>query len=406
MVSEFFINPNKGPLLKLKSPDGLITREISIDNDGILLSGTEAVGAYGYGYADGTQSSISFFDLFDVDETTFSGNAEKILSVNSSEDSFIFASDLFWDDSLNRLGILQNTPQSTLHVGDATPGGIFMPGIGIAYSEIFYSIGENSGNGLYVGSACIAQQTDANNSFSIGLFPCSGGLNASGIIANQYGLLSKVEQAGAGTTTNGVAVGGFLSNAGGTITNGICFNASRLDGIGAITNAYGFYATGISGPDVTNGWGVFIEDSGLNNYFEGDVICNSDYKVGTSTSNVENAYLSIGAGRNSASESNAYLRGYNGVPTNLSAFIVPFNATIIAISAGGNNPQTWTAEVRKNGSATVIASIDLVSATSAFDNTDSTFTPVDIDAGDKIEFFCNGTTISYPRMDIVIKRRV
>ena len=45
---------------------------------------------YGYGYADGSISSISFFDLFDVAETTFSGSAGEAVIVNPTEDALIF----------------------------------------------------------------------------------------------------------------------------------------------------------------------------------------------------------------------------------------------------------------------------------------------------------------------------
>ena len=43
---------------------------------------------YGYGYADG--STISFLDLFDVDETSFVGNAGYSVVVNNDEDGLVF----------------------------------------------------------------------------------------------------------------------------------------------------------------------------------------------------------------------------------------------------------------------------------------------------------------------------
>ena len=73
--------------------------ELTIEIDGNQASATEALnylnrrreGNYGYGYADGSISSISFFDLFDIEENTFAGNAGYAVVVNGDEDALVFA---------------------------------------------------------------------------------------------------------------------------------------------------------------------------------------------------------------------------------------------------------------------------------------------------------------------------
>ena len=108
----------------------------------------------------------------------------------------------------------------------------------------------------------------------------------------------------------------------------------------------------------------------------------------------------VSAGRN-ANATNVYLRGQDGIAMNLSGFVVPYNCTIVAISAKTDGAETWTAEVRKNGSVTVIASLSLVAAASGY----TTSTDVDLTAGDVIELYCNGTTIKTPWMNVFIKRK-
>jgi len=90
-IPEIQVDPTDGPLLKLTSPDGLTVKDISVDNDGIVLSDGEPIGAYGYGYADGSLSFISFFDLFDVAEDDFVGHSGDNVVVNGTEDGLIFA---------------------------------------------------------------------------------------------------------------------------------------------------------------------------------------------------------------------------------------------------------------------------------------------------------------------------
>jgi len=107
------------------------------------------------------------------------------------------------------------------------------------------------------------------------------------------------------------------------------------------------------------------------------------------------------AARDSNNTTNSYLRGNDGVVTNLSGYVLPTNATIIGIGAATDGAATWTAEVRKNGAATVIASLSLtaVAKDSRYD------LDVDVSTDDEIQMYCNGTNISSPNMTVYLKRR-
>jgi hypothetical protein len=79
----------------------------------------------------------------------------------------------------------------------------------------------------------------------------------------------------------------------------------------------------------------------------------------------------------------AYLRGPDGTPTNLSGFVVPFNAKMIAVSAAQNGTNNWDAEVRKNGVAAPIATLTLTAVAKAW-----ALVSVDVVAGDEIQMHC------------------
>jgi len=103
----------------------------------------------------------------------------------------------------------------------------------------------------------------------------------------------------------------------------------------------------------------------------------------------------------SGNASDIYLRGPDALPTNEGGFYIPFDATIVGIGVTTNESESWTAEVRKNGSATVIASLDITTATSG-----GTYTlDVDTDSGDIIQMYCNGTLVNKPTMTVYLKKR-
>jgi hypothetical protein len=107
--------------------------------------------------------------------------------------------------------------------------------------------------------------------------------------------------------------------------------------------------------------------------------------------------------RDSNNTSYIYLRNADRTPYNLSQFIVPYDATIIAITASCyslNN--AWIAEVRKDLNSTPIASLSLTnSELSKVDNTLS----VDVSEGDKLSIYCNGNRVRYPLISVFIQKR-
>ena len=114
------------------------------------------------------------------------------------------------------------------------------------------------------------------------------------------------------------------------------------------------------------------------------------------------AVIQIGGGRNNANTTNQYLRTYDGQPFNMSGVTLPFNATLVGISMSGQvNTQSWTAQVRRNGVATVL---DSLSITNAYQNY-SWSRNVDFSAGDRIQLYMSGTNINYPRVEVFFRRR-
>ena len=119
--------------------------------------------------------------------------------------------------------------------------------------------------------------------------------------------------------------------------------------------------------------------------------------------NIGEDRISFGAGRNSSSSTNVYLRRYDGTPMNLAQFVVPYNMTIVAISATVDTiNNAWTAQIRKNLSSSPIASLSLSnSELSKYDNTIN----IDIDAGDKLSIYVLGNNIRRPSVNVFLKKR-
>ena len=89
---------------------------------------------------------------------------------------------------------------------------------------------------------------------------------------------------------------------------------------------------------------------------------------------------------------NIYLKGGDGTFTNASPYIVPFDCKLTAISASTESLYTWNAEVHVNGVN--------VGALSIFSSDSGYASPLNItiNAGDKISFYCNGTSIKGPNI--------
>lgn len=99
-----------------------------------------------------------------------------------------------------------------------------------------------------------------------------------------------------------------------------------------------------------------------------------------------------------------YLRVGEGIATSETGLRVMSNATITALAVQTDVAATWTLEVRKNGSATVIASLAVSAAAGDEDLT----IDVNVDAGDELQFYANVPTgtIKSPVAQIQLARRL
>ena len=104
---------------------------------------------------------------------------------------------------------------------------------------------------------------------------------------------------------------------------------------------------------------------------------------------------------NNLNFTNSYLRMGGNAFSNLSPFILPFNSTIIGISAGTQVTETWTAEVHSGLSLITGATLSISAATSGSTNSLS----IDMNLGDPIELFVNGTNIQRPNIAVFFVRR-
>ncbi len=111
--------------------------------------------------------------------------------------------------------------------------------------------------------------------------------------------------------------------------------------------------------------------------------------------------LVFSAGRNSTSTNTIYLRDANGIPTNQSPFIIPWNCTLIAMTLSTNGNETWTAELHSGLSLVSGASLSSTAQNSNYTNTLN----IDFNAGDPIELYCNGSGINKPRVTVIFRRR-
>lgn len=92
------------------------------------------------------------------------------------------------------------------------------------------------------------------------------------------------------------------------------------------------------------------------------------------------------------STSMAYMKGPAGNFTNLTPFIVPFDCTLVALSASTEGSFTWNAEIHVGLSN--IASLSVVSS----DHVYASPLAIPLSAGDKISFYVNGMSILKPQI--------
>jgi hypothetical protein len=136
-------------------------------------------------------------------------------------------------------------------------------------------------------------------------------------------------------------------------------------------------------------------------YLSGEIDINSTDILSLSTEVSDYQIYTHTAARNNNNATDIYLRGPNGIPTNQAGFMITYDSTIIAIGATTNNSHTWTAEVRKNNNTTPITSLTVTSSPTGLINNLSE----DINEGDELQMYCNGSNINRPHMTVYLIRR-
>lgn len=108
---------------------------------------------------------------------------------------------------------------------------------------------------------------------------------------------------------------------------------------------------------------------------------------------VRNSWI-LSAGVNAAKATNRFCNWTDGAAMNLNGYVVPTNATINYITASTNASATWTPSVYVNGSVAITLSI------SAATTGRSGLLSYNVNAGDIITLYINGSSISRPAISV------
>lgn len=109
----------------------------------------------------------------------------------------------------------------------------------------------------------------------------------------------------------------------------------------------------------------------------------------------------MGAARSQGSTTNQYLRVFDSMAMSTTGWRAPLDITIVGLIAQTEGVETWILELRKNKAVAVLDSLSISAAVGAQDLT----IDIDIDQGETIELFCNGTSIAYPIGRVLYKYR-
>ena len=178
----------------------------------------------------------------------------------------------------------------------------------------------------------------------------------------------------------------FIEGTAGTSGTSGTSGSSGVSGTSGSSGSSGSSGTSGTTPD------IFIDST------SGDLY----YTDPTRSKNLGSSIIQQGFGRNHPTVTDQFLRMEGDVPSNLNGFVLPWNATLVAISMSGEaNNQTWTAEVRLNGGGISQDSLTITNDFSNYSNNNN----IDFSAGDRIMLYCNGTSIDYPHVTLFFRRR-
>jgi hypothetical protein len=121
--------------------------------------------------------------------------------------------------------------------------------------------------------------------------------------------------------------------------------------------------------------------------------------VYSDTGAIQERFVNITGAKN-ANSSTTYLNGQDGTAMNLVPFTIPFDCELKSMSLSANVAKAWTAEVHVSLVLKVGATLASGGAATAYDNT---YTGIYFSAGDLLELYMNGTNVSRPRIDVVLR---
>lgn len=107
----------------------------------------------------------------------------------------------------------------------------------------------------------------------------------------------------------------------------------------------------------------------------------------------------MGGARNHSKASNIYLRSYDGATTLVAPLVLPFDCTLVAMSASSESNSSWSAEVHVSNILVAGANLTIISSNSAYADKNISFS-----AGTRMQLYCNGLNIPYPRINLFLRR--
>jgi hypothetical protein len=110
--------------------------------------------------------------------------------------------------------------------------------------------------------------------------------------------------------------------------------------------------------------------------------------------------LTLTGARTGAEVTNVYLRNSDSLPFNTTPMLLPFDGTIKYISVSSSANSTWVGEVRNNGTLITGASISANNNTGTYSSVN-----INVNAGSRLQLYCNGTSVNDPRMVVLIVKR-
>ena len=118
-------------------------------------------------------------------------------------------------------------------------------------------------------------------------------------------------------------------------------------------------------------------------------------------------FVQVEAGRDKFVVNNSYLTGADGIFMNLSPFVVPFDGIIDAVILSAASSSVWQVEVYKG--ANIINVPNQADSILTFGLNNQKFGLADgfsipVGQGDSLAFYIRGNNVSFPRVNIFIKR--